>query len=223
MPFALPRAIFFLVVEGPRSKEQLGAEFWPDASPSQLKGRFGTAIHQLRKTLGDAGWILYRDGLYSFDRTRDHWLDADEFRERLELAEAESDVDRRRAAENLRAAIRLCRGTFLEGVGDSHWVLSHRERFLADFRRALNLLGDLHIEEGDATGAVPVLRRALELDDLDESVARRLAEALTRSGRRAAALRELDDLSNRLEHELSVPVSASTRALRGRIERGEPI
>jgi len=47
-----------------RTRDQIGLELWPDASPAQVKNAFHVALHHLRSTLGRPDWIVFEEGRY---------------------------------------------------------------------------------------------------------------------------------------------------------------
>lgn len=219
--FALPKALlFFLLVHGPRSKEQIGLEFWPEASTGQLKGRFRTTLYQLRRALGGTEWVLYRDGAYEFNRDLDYWLDVEAFESGLDHAMALLDADPAVATTALERAVDLYRGDFLEGEPAAPWVCDYRDRLRRRYREALFTLGRLRTLEGAHDLAADLYRRAVACDDLDERAHRELAHSLARGGDRAGALRHLDELAQLLRRELDAEPSADTLDFRARLEQG---
>jgi len=218
--FALPRALlFFLLVHGPRSKEQIGLEFWPEASADQLKGRFRTTLYQLRRALGGTEWVLYRDGAYEFNRDLDYWLDVEAFESGLDQATALLDANPAVATTALERALDLYRGDFLEGEPAAPWVSDYRDRLRRRYRDALFTLGRLRTLEGAHDLAADLYRRAVACDDLDERAHRELAHSLARGGDRVGALRHLDELAQLLRRELDAEPSADTLDLRARLEQ----
>jgi predicted ATPase len=85
--YAKPRELLFLLVaSAPRTREQLGAALWPELSRQQLGNALHTALRELRRALGDPEWVVYSGGKYSFNRTRRHVCDVDEFESALAAA-----------------------------------------------------------------------------------------------------------------------------------------
>lgn len=219
--FALPKGLlFYLLVHGPRTKEQIGLAFWPEASTDQLKGRFRTTLYQLRRALGGTEWVLYRDGGYEFNRDLDYWLDIEAFESSLDAARPVLDTDPAAAITALQQAIDLYRGDFLEGEAVAPWASAPRERLRSRYRDALFTLGDLRTSAGAHELAADLYRRAVACDDLDERAHRELARSLARAGDRVGALRHLDELAQLLRRELDVELSAETLAFRARLEQG---
>ena len=82
--YAKPRELMFLLVSSPpMTKDQIAAALWPDLSRQQLGNALHTALRELRRALGDPGWVVYSAGHYRFDRTRPHECDVTTFEDAL--------------------------------------------------------------------------------------------------------------------------------------------
>jgi DNA-binding SARP family transcriptional activator len=222
--YALPRVLlYYLLLNGPVSKERLGVDLWPDASSSQLRGRFRTTLYQLRKALGDPRWIRYVDGHYAFDDRGSATVDYREF-ERCTAAGLDlQKSDPERALELLQRGLALYRGTLLEGEDIGGWVVDHQQRLAARCFKVALACSELLAESGRDREACESLVLAVALEPFDEHAVTALAETYWRLGDRTAALRALDALAQRLAEELAVRPQACTRELRQRIARGEDV
>lgn len=219
--YALPRELaFYLLLHGPRTKEQIGLVFWPEASADQLRGRFRTALYQLRRALGGTEWVRYENGRYDVDRSLDYWFDVEAFEGAVDDGLSEVEPDPQTAAVRLDEAVDLYRGEFLEGESTRRWASSDRERLRRRFMEAVLALGELRTAREDHSAAAELYRRALDVNRLHEDVHRRLALSLARAGDRAAALRQLDELDELYRHELGAAPSEATDELRDHLERG---
>lgn len=82
--YAKPRELLFLLASSPPvTKDQIAATLWPDLSRQQLGNALHTALRELRRALGDPGWVVYADGRYRFDRSREHECDVTAFEDAL--------------------------------------------------------------------------------------------------------------------------------------------
>src|ERR1044071_7393452 len=52
-----------------KTREQIGLELWPDASPQQLRDKLRSRLFDLRRVLGDRDWIIFDNGQYKFNAT----------------------------------------------------------------------------------------------------------------------------------------------------------
>ncbi len=84
---------YFLMMEKPITREQIGEVLWSDLEePSRLKMRFKNDIYRLRRAVGSET-IIYRDNLYSFNRTADYEYDVEAFESLLFQAKITKDTE----------------------------------------------------------------------------------------------------------------------------------
>src|SRR5690606_37545033 len=86
--YAKARELFFYLLCCPNdTREQIGLDFWPDASPEQVRKRFSAALAHARKALGrDCEWIILNNGRYRINPARTYWFDVDLFEAKLHAA-----------------------------------------------------------------------------------------------------------------------------------------
>ena len=162
------------------SRGKLVGLLWPGSPERTARNRLNTYLHRLRSELSE-------DTLVS--RGSDLWLDP---------SRMDCDVNRFREAladEQLREALKLYRGPFLDGfrIHDSpefeHWVDGQRKRLRDEYRNALERLAlEAWREEAPKEAAHWWERRARE-DPYDSRVVLQLMEALEAAGNRVGALR----------------------------------
>lgn len=201
--------LFFLLCEGPRTREQIGLALWPDASPPQLRGLVHDALYHLRRALGDKSWVRYQHGRYCFDPTLGAWTDLGAFQAHLEEARRNPE----RAVSALEAAAALYQGDLLEDFPAAEWAGEHRARWRQEFLAALCSLGELRLQAGQNGDAVQVFRRALSTDAFLETAHRGLMRALAAQGEVAQALRHYEGFRALLHAELEAQPAPETVAL----------
>ncbi|MEU4393778.1 BTAD domain-containing putative transcriptional regulator [Kribbella sp. NPDC023855] len=196
--YAKPRELFFyLLGSGPVSKDQIGAELWPDASATSLRNSFHSCLHQLRKTLGRSDWVTFRRGRYEFNHSLDHTYD---------VAIFESTLDRQEAVE-------LYRGEYLADLSGPLWIETRRQNLRRYFERALLQLAESHRAAGRTAEAIALYERAVSHDPLLESAHQALIRLHLSQGDRAQAVRQYNDLVARLADDLNTTPSVQTTAL----------
>ena len=206
-----------LVANGrPLSREQLGVEFWPDASPAKARHSLRSALNKLRRTLEpsrSAG-------------DREHWLRVEG--EHLSLREealAGWDVARWReslAADDLERrvdAIGAYTGPFLPDTLDD-WALELRGELEARLAREGQRTLEMLLDAGRADEAWEVAGCLLAQDPADEIawVGRVRAEMARRDA--AAARRELDRARQTLRRELDAEPGEALQALESELGAG---
>jgi DNA-binding SARP family transcriptional activator len=193
---------------------------WADESPAAAKAQVHGLISALRKTLG-AAVVTHPSGYLL--RVGDGQLDAHVF-ERL-VGEADAAVregDVAGAAENLRAALGLWRGSALAGIdgpviesGAAHLD----ERRLATHEQCV----ELELRLGRHHELVGELRGLAADHPTRERPHAQLMLALYRSGRRAEALGVYREFRRVLIEELGLEPGAGLRALERAILSGDAI
>jgi ATP/maltotriose-dependent transcriptional regulator MalT/two-component SAPR family response regulator len=200
---------YFLNASQAVTKEQIGLEFWPDLSPSQLKVRFKNNIYRLRRALGQ-DTILFEDNLYQFNHTLDYEYDVGTFETQIAQAKAAQDIRERIAC--YQSAVALVKGAYLEDI-DTVWVESERERLRQEYVSALLSLAKLYLESSDTTRALQAYQRAIAYDACLEEAHRQAMRIYAMMDDRAAIARQYQACKEALESELGVPPSPETEAL----------
>jgi DNA-binding SARP family transcriptional activator len=193
---------------GTHPRSELASRFWPDVLDSSARASLRTALHDLRRALGESGAAQLETSRERAGLVGEVWVDA--------FAARELDAQGRTPE-----ALELCRGELLTGL-DEDWVLAARD----DERRAViamhERLASGAEERGDLTDAVERTREQVRLDPRSEEATRRLMRRLAAAGDRSAALAACERLEERLRRELGVPPSAATRQLARELRAGEP-
>jgi DNA-binding SARP family transcriptional activator len=155
------------------------ALLWPDKDPTSGANNLHRALYDLRQILG-ARWVDLERGRIRL--APEVWLDVDAF----EAAARSEDPQAREAA------VSLYRGDLSPEDRDSGWLARHRERLRTLMADAALPVARAAAERGDAAVAVPLLRRLVDVDSIDEEPHRLLVRILAESGRRAEALRQYE-------------------------------
>ena len=229
-----PRELLLLLLCHPdgRTREQVGLEFWPDASAAQVKNSFHVTLHRLRKALPHPDWIVIAGDRYRLDPALRIEFDVAVFRDAIEAAlrgdgggpvEAESRGDSADPADDLVAALQLYRGEFLDGelVGD--WHLAVRDELRRLRQEGLRSLGERRMAEGRFDEAADAFRVLLGTDPLDEAACRALMTCHAQAGLRVDAIRLYENLSVLLEDQLGVSPAAETTDLYRRLRQTEAL
>jgi predicted ATPase/DNA-binding SARP family transcriptional activator len=215
--------LFYLLCHPTRSKEQIGLALWPDASASQVRQSFHTALYHLRQVLGRAEWILFRQDLYSFNRTLDYWFDVEAFERHLGLAHQLQTQEPVQAIAHLEEGISLYQGDFLEGAAMGDWFLPRQRELKKLYQQALLTLGQLFSGNGEYPQAIETYQRLIEHDSLQEIAHRELMRCHARQGERSQALRHYQILRDLLRRELQACPAPETVDLFERLRNGDAI
>jgi predicted ATPase/DNA-binding SARP family transcriptional activator len=219
---ARPRELLVYLLMHPegRTKEQVGLDFWPDASPAQLRNNFHVTLHRLRKALGGADWVTLTGDRYRVDPALVEELDVVELER--EVGEARHAVKRQRdgATAQLEQALVRFRGDFLDGEPVGDWHVEHRDRLQRLYADALMELGARFVAEERFAKAAETYRRLLARDELHEEALQALMRCHAALGERAQALRAYQRFADRMRRELEAEPAGETVRLFERLQQG---
>ncbi len=214
--YAKPRELMFLLASSPpMTKDQIAAALWPDLSRQQLGNALHTALRELRRALGDPGWVQYSDGHYRFDRSRPHECDVTAFEDALVAARRARPAEA--ALPELQRAIAAYGGDFLDGMATGEWALVRRDELRRAFESALLATGRMQAAAGRHQAAAAAFRRAVAHEPLNESAHRELMNCWVRLGETARAVRHYEELVGVLRDQVGVAPAAETEALYRRL------
>jgi len=202
-------------------RDELIELLWPSDPPKDAIQLLKTAVHYLRRALGEeqngktkTSFISTEANGYAFNPASLHRLDAIEFKA---LAEEGLRFERqgrwREAVVALRAAADLYGGDYLEDDPYSDWSLKQRRQLRETLFDVLHATARLLRSAGDDEAAIRCYRRILDLDPCLEDVHRDLMEVLCRCGKRTQALRQFEECRRALREEFDSSPLLETEAL----------
>ncbi|MBA2692481.1 MAG: tetratricopeptide repeat protein [Rubrobacter sp.] len=208
------------------SRDEIVEALWPDSSPASAERSLRVAVSLLRRVVEpglDHGpgsrYVVSRRPGYMFDREADCEVDAWEFEELWENAEAA------RNAENLDEAIRMYRsaldlskGEFLAEETYEDWAATAREEWRERRLAALLELSECLALRGRYTEAIESCERAMALDGYREDLRRRLILYHYCAGEQTLALQAYRRYARRLKEELGASPSPELTRLKERVE-----
>ncbi len=205
------RDLLFCLLAHPNglTKEAIGAIFWPEHSPAQLKLQFKQTIYRLRRALGQNVVLLDHDR-YRLNRAIDYEYDVDVFWSKLHQARATTEKGERATA--YRAAVGLYEGPYLPDT-DEMWVHSERERLWQAFVEAALWLAEFHHEAGENDLALDYCQRVLAQDPCQEGAHRLAMRIYAAMGNRAEVARQLQRCRLALSEQVNAGLSPQTQAL----------
>ncbi|MCC6189761.1 MAG: tetratricopeptide repeat protein [Anaerolineales bacterium] len=210
---------YLAVTRRPHPRETLAALLWGGLPDADARNNLRQALSSLRRSL-DPYLVITREAI-AFNPAPAYFLDVEAFERGWRSAHGDGpQADR---AAGLEAAAALYQGDFLAGftVRDApefeDWLLVQRTRLRDMAVHLLRGLTQLHLQRGNAAGAIASANRLLALDAWREEAHRQLMLALARSGQRAAALAQYENCRRLLAAELNVQPAPETAALYERI------
>ena len=209
------RDILYCLIAHPEglSREEIGAIFWPDASPGKLKTRFKNAIYRLRGALGP-DIVVYEDGIYRFNWMLDYEYDVESFLDNVAQARLVDDDEVK--ITMLERAVGLYRGPYCPEIEDD-WAQIERERLDRIYRDALLTLGEIHFARGDYQQVLDDCRAMLAHDICWEEAHRLAMRTHAAMGNRAEVVRQFTQCKETLQREIDVQPSPLTEELFSRL------
>jgi LuxR family transcriptional regulator, maltose regulon positive regulatory protein len=178
---------------------------WPEEDGDTAHRSYATALHRLRKLLGDNDLIRQREGRVSLDGAR-VWVDA--------LAFDVLTADRALAdSAQATRTIELYGGAFLPDEDDAPWAFSMREKLRARYLDLVRALARRLEQEGRHEDALELYQRGIETDELAETFHQGLMRCHHQVGRTAEALEAYRRMRELLARVHGVQPSAATEAL----------
>ncbi|MBA2353001.1 MAG: hypothetical protein H0V78_14805 [Burkholderiales bacterium] len=200
-------------------QRHLADALWPDEEGDAAQEALNSAVHRLRKLLGDNDLIVVREGCISLNESR-CWVDAWAF-ERLmtqaETARGANGANRDEPAAAFDAALdnslALYRGAFLAADLEEPWALSTRERLRAKFIRHISARSKALMQKERWEQALGCYQRGLEADDLAEEFYQGIMRCYRQLERRAEGIAAYRRLRQTLSVTLGIAPSPASDTL----------
>jgi two-component SAPR family response regulator len=191
-------------------KWELCDVLWQDMQPEKAEHNLHSAIHRLKSTLKNAGFeniLHYEKGMYtaalggcdcdlirfqSFIKGREILLD--------------NEIDE---AENI---LKLYQGRLFKSQ-NYIWCNELCEEIDRKYIKLLKLVVRKYVDSGYYTHAEELLKKALEVDSLEESVYELLMTIYSSMGERIKLINQYEQMKQRLLNELGLEPKTSTKKL----------
>jgi DNA-binding SARP family transcriptional activator len=197
--------------------------FWADEGSSNPAGALKTLLCRTRALLTpiigkDITLILSQRGSYSWNHAISCTVDAEEFEKASRRgADASLPLEERLAA--YRTAVSLYKGDFLPKLADQLWVIPLSEHYHSLYLETVKSFSSLLLQQECYDEMAGVCRRALQIDNFDETLHALLITALLRQGKNTAALTHYEQTTDMLYRNLGVQPSEELSKLYQEIMR----
>jgi two-component SAPR family response regulator len=185
--------------------DQIADSLLPDIDIDRARNRRWQSATEARRVLGDA-FRRDQDGRYALGRGTIR-IDVDELDrllDRQQDQESENDC--------LEEALSLLRGVPLAGA-DWPWAEHHARNLRTAYVDILARVGQARLEAGNPRGALSVVERGIQFDELNEALWRLAMRADHTTGLRSAVSRRYETLNSRLQQQVGHQPSTETRLL----------
>ena len=198
------------------TKDRIVDALWGEARPSVIEKNFHPTISFLRNALNFAhtvpkNFILFEGGAYLLNPAYRYEIDVERFEAGIREARASAAQGAGTAAlAAFDAALELYRGPFMEEAYEE-WTEAPRAHYERLYVAALEEAGRLHTKCGEAGSELPLFRKRVEHDPLNEAASSDLMMALGRTGNRAGVETEYARLVQALAEEMDDKPLPETR------------
>jgi DNA-binding SARP family transcriptional activator len=206
----------------PVSQDHLMGWLWPESNLKKARWSLNSAIHALRKLLGDSpsaapvNYVLLEEGYYRLCSDVQVITDVDEFDARYEEGRRLAKEGRREeAAAEYEKATALYRGDYLVEDLYEDWTMVERERLIDAYIDMLGRLAVHYYETDRCQQSIGACYRILQKDHCHEESYRLLMRCYVNLGLRGRALRQYRLCERILGQEYDTAPSPETQALYG--------
>jgi LuxR family transcriptional regulator, maltose regulon positive regulatory protein len=206
---------YFLQMQHPMTREEIGEVFWPESEPEQLKLRFKNNLYRLRHALG-METIQFEDQHYFFNNQIDYEYDVDDLV--MHLARVNETKDDQEKIGHLSSAVALWRDTYLKGI-DATWVWAERSRLEKLCEDTFRQLINLHRKLGNKAIALQVCQRALQVNVCLEDIHRIAMRLHADMGNRMDVIWQYQTCRDALKNQLDISPSEETENLYKQLTR----
>lgn len=201
------------------TKEEIGAIFWPDSTPAELKLRFKNTIYRLRHAAGKDA-VLFEDEIYMFNHGMDYEADCENFVQGLAAARRLTNLQDQ--IKYLSSAAKIYKGPFMPDLSEQ-WVITQRERFHQMALDAMIQLAELQLQQGDLDGVQDTAQSLLKFEPAHEPMVCLAMRAQAAGGNIAAVMQSFEQLRIALHEELDATPSPPTVRLFENLTREQRI
>lgn len=198
-------------------EERVTEALWPRIDGDSAHRSFTTTLHRLRKLLGEDRAIRLSENKLTLDG-RYVWTDCWAFEQVISRVDQMLRGPRERIEPDKVGALsarllELYTGPFLGNEPEEAWSLAMRDRLRARFVRCVGEISRYWQNNGQPERAADLLERALEADNLAESLYRHLMLCHAQAQRRAEAIETYNRCRKTLSSLLKVEPSPETTAI----------
>jgi two-component SAPR family response regulator len=157
-------------------EEKIAGTLWPDAEGDSAHRSFASAMHRLRKLLGNDQCIQLVDGKVSLD-SRYFWVDywvLERLLNEVGNTTKSNNMDEPEYMQIVHKTISLYHGGFLPGDTETPWTMVMRDRLQSRFINYISKLGQELEQSENWDMATELYKKGLETDNLAEEFYRNL-------------------------------------------------
>ncbi len=206
---ALALLVYLAQTGRPHSRDALATLFYPEHSQSRARAYFRRDLGVVNSQLV-GGWIEADSETAALGQMNEVWIDTAEFRRAAMTSDDEQDLTQLTAATDLYVDDFLAGFSLPDCPEFDEWQFFESENYRQSLVATLKRIISAHENRAAYDQAIPLARRQINLDPINESTQRQLMRLYALSGQQSAALRQYEMMAALLQEELGVAPAAET-------------
>ena len=208
------RLFFYLLFNGPQSREHLCFVFWPDSDNTQVRNNFHSVLYRARRAVG-IQVILHDGGQYFINPAITVWCDVFEFEQLIQQARSIT-ASGTQVEPIWQQAAQLYHGDFLPNWEDQ-WISVRRRTLQDSYIEALLELGGCARQRQAPRESIAFFRQALDVDPYHEDAHRGIMRCFADLGEKQPIIAQFDALRQLLARNWNLEPSEQTQQLLARL------
>ena len=195
----------------PFDRDSLATLFWPEEGQSTALGNLRRAIYRINHAMG-VKFLTSKNKVIGRNPILPVWVDVEEFDQIAASAESQS-LSQLQFAADLYSADFLAGFSLPDSPGFDEWHFFQAESLRRSLGEVLDRLVTASASRSDWGSAIAFARRWVSLNPLSEKLHRRLMTLYAQSNLVPAAIRQFEELRQRLHNELNLEPQQETLEL----------
>lgn len=188
--------------------DEISVALWQEEEVDNPANALKNLMYRLRATLkkyfGDVEFITTSRGSYCWNSEIELKVDAEQFKELINMAKEEEGENNALAICYYEEAIRLYQGDFMPKLVELHWVVTLNTYYHSMYLSAIKGLAELYIEAKMFDELENICNEALTIDNVDEQLHYYLIYARVKNHKQQLAMQSYEKACEILNKELGV-------------------
>lgn len=172
----LGRLLVYMVINRDKilSTDEISSALWQKDETDNPTGALKNLMYRLRKvlkkTFGDADYIISHTGTYCWNNEIETVVDVDLFNKYIEEADCIGNADPDEAITKYESAIELYVGDFMPKYADIHWIISLNTYYHSLYINVVKKLSELYMSQGRYEQLEKLCNEAITVEHGDEQI-----------------------------------------------------
>lgn len=200
------------------SQDELIAVLWPDNNIENPSNALKNLVYRIRSLFASQNMpcardmVMFNRGCYQWNNSLTTYVDTESFEELYKQASA-ADLSPDKKINKYMEAINVYKGDFLPGSCFENWVVPICSYYRSMYFRCVYAAIGMLYDQGRYAEVEMICKKALIIDQFEESVHKHLIMSMVKQGMQTQALAHYNLVADLFFRELGVNLSASMRNL----------